>query len=118
EKRSISPKVGSSFAARPSNEETRRRRTTCSAKSGIPIAVIEAKDNNYSVGAGMQQALEYAETLDLPFAYSSNGDAFLEHGRDGNSPRPVSLTRKAMGTIQQSQGLHASARSGNDTGLL
>src|SRR5262249_19973712 len=54
-------------------------------KSGIPIAVIEAKDNNYSVGAGMQQALEYAETLDLPFAYSSNGDAFLEHDRTGTA---------------------------------
>ena len=50
-------------------------------KPGIPIAVIEAKDNNHSVGAGMQQALEYAEILDVPFAYSSNGDAFLEHDR-------------------------------------
>ncbi len=52
-------------------------------KPGIPIAVIEAKDNNYAVGAGMQQALEYAEILDLPFAFSSNGDAFLEHDRTG-----------------------------------
>lgn len=52
-------------------------------KPGLPIAVIEAKDNNYTVGAGMQQALEYAEILDLPFAYSSNGDAFLEHDRTG-----------------------------------
>src|SRR5213075_3349736 len=50
-------------------------------KPNIPIAVIEAKDNNHSVGAGMQQALDYAETLDVPFAYSSNGDAFLEHDR-------------------------------------
>lgn len=50
-------------------------------KPNLPIAVIEAKDNNYSVGAGMQQALEYAEILDIPFAYSSNGDAFLEHDR-------------------------------------
>ena len=46
-------------------------------KPGVPIAVIEAKDNNHSVGAGMQQALEYAEILDVPFAYSCNGDAFL-----------------------------------------
>jgi type I restriction enzyme R subunit len=50
-------------------------------KPNLPIAVIEAKDNNHSVGAGMQQALEYAEILDIPFAYSSNGDAFLEHDR-------------------------------------
>jgi type I restriction enzyme R subunit len=54
-------------------------------KPNIPIAVIEAKDNNHSVGAGMQQALEYAEILDIPFAYSSNGDAFLEHDRSGIS---------------------------------
>jgi type I restriction enzyme, R subunit len=52
-------------------------------KPNIPLAVVEAKDNNHSVGAGMQQALEYAEILDLPFAYSSNGDAFLEHDRTG-----------------------------------
>jgi type I restriction enzyme, R subunit len=53
-------------------------------RPNIPLAVVEAKDNNHSVGAGMQQALEYAEILDLPFAYSSNGDAFLEHDRTGN----------------------------------
>lgn len=52
-------------------------------KPNIPIAVVEAKDNNSAVGAGMQQALEYAEILDIPFAYSSNGDAFLEHDRTG-----------------------------------
>ncbi len=50
-------------------------------KPNIPLAVIEAKDNTRSVGAGMPQALEYAEILDVPFAYSSNGDAFLEHDR-------------------------------------
>lgn len=50
-------------------------------KPNIPIAVIEAKDNNHAVGAGLQQALGYAEILDVPFAYSSNGDAFLEHDR-------------------------------------
>ncbi|HEV8694121.1 MAG TPA: DEAD/DEAH box helicase family protein, partial [Lysobacter sp.] len=55
-------------------------------KPGVPIAVIEAKDNNHSVGAGMQQALEYAAILDVPFAYSCNGDAFLEHDRTGSSP--------------------------------
>ncbi|MFM7166735.1 MAG: EcoAI/FtnUII family type I restriction enzme subunit R [Planctomycetaceae bacterium] len=46
-----------------------------------PLVVVEVKDNKHSVGAGMQQALEYAETLDVPFAYSTNGDAFLEHDR-------------------------------------
>lgn len=50
-------------------------------KPNLPIAVIEAKDNSHGVGDGMQQALEYAEILDVPFAYSCNGDAFLEHDR-------------------------------------
>ncbi len=54
-------------------------------KQNIPIAVIEAKKNTYGVGEGMQQALGYAETLDIPFVYSSNGDAFLEHDRSGTS---------------------------------
>lgn len=47
----------------------------------IPIAVIEAKDNTHSVGAGMQQALEYAQTLHIPFVFSSNGDGFVFHDR-------------------------------------
>jgi type I restriction enzyme, R subunit len=50
-------------------------------KPNIPIAIIEAKDNTYSVGGGMQQALAYADTIDVPFVYSSNGDAFLEHDK-------------------------------------
>lgn len=44
-----------------------------------PIAIVEAKDNNKPIGGGMQQAIEYAEILDVPFAYSSNGDGFIEH---------------------------------------
>jgi type I restriction enzyme R subunit len=47
----------------------------------LPIAIIEAKDNNHDLGAGMQQALRYAEMIDTPFAYSSNGDGFIEHDR-------------------------------------
>jgi type I restriction enzyme R subunit len=50
-------------------------------KPNIPLAVIEAKDNNCSVGDGLQQALEYAETLQLPFVFSSNGDGFVFHDR-------------------------------------
>jgi type I restriction enzyme R subunit len=63
-------------------------------KPNVPLAVLEAKDNNHGVGAGMQQALEYAEILDVPFAYSSNGDAFLEHDRTataGNITREIPL---------------------------
>ncbi|MBR2745814.1 MAG: DEAD/DEAH box helicase family protein [Erysipelotrichaceae bacterium] len=47
--------------------------------SNNPIAVVEAKDNNHSVSFGLQQAMAYAKMLDVPFAYSSNGDAFYEH---------------------------------------
>ncbi|MFN9963481.1 MAG: EcoAI/FtnUII family type I restriction enzme subunit R [Planctomycetota bacterium] len=50
-------------------------------KPNIPIAVIEAKDNTYSVEAGIQQALGYAEPLDVPFVFSSNGDGFLFHDK-------------------------------------
>jgi len=50
-------------------------------RPNIPIAVIEAKDAGHSVGDGMQQALDYAETLDIPFVFSSNGEAFLFHDR-------------------------------------
>mgnify|MGYP000809456650 FL=1 len=46
---------------------------------GKPIAVVEAKDNNHSVSHGLQQAMTYAQMMDLPFAYASNGDAFYEH---------------------------------------
>jgi type I restriction enzyme R subunit len=56
-------------------------------KSNIPVAVIEAKDNGHSVGAGMQQALNYAETLGVPFVFSSNGDAFLMHDRTGHAEK-------------------------------
>ncbi|GJG85948.1 DEAD/DEAH box helicase [Gemmatimonadetes bacterium T265] len=52
----------------------------------LPIAVVEAKDNTHGVGAGMQQALDYADRLDVPFVFSSNGDAFLFHDRTGLSP--------------------------------
>ena len=44
-----------------------------------PIAIVEAKDNTHSVSHGLQQAIAYARMLDLPFAYSSNGDGFAEH---------------------------------------
>jgi len=54
-------------------------------KSNIPLAVIEAKDNSHGVGSGMQQALNYAETLAVPFVFSSNGNGFLFHDRTGMS---------------------------------
>ena len=55
-------------------------------KANIPIAIIEAKDNSHSVGDGIQQALDYAEILNIPFAFSSNGDGFVFHDKTGTSP--------------------------------
>lgn len=52
-------------------------------KPNIPLALIEAKDNTHSVGDGMQQGLDYAATLDIPFVFSSNGDGFVFHDRTG-----------------------------------
>src|SRR5713101_1185673 len=51
----------------------------------IPIALIEAKDNHHAVGDGMQQGLDYATTLDVPFVFSSNGDGFVWHDRTGTN---------------------------------
>lgn len=54
-------------------------------KPNIPIALIEAKDNTHAIGDGIQQGLGYAETLDIPFVFSSNGDGFVFHDRTGTS---------------------------------
>ncbi|MFZ1753721.1 MAG: DEAD/DEAH box helicase family protein [Caldilineaceae bacterium] len=50
-------------------------------QTNLPLAIVEAKKNTLGVGAGMQQALAYAEALDIPFVYSSNGQGFVEHDR-------------------------------------
>jgi type I restriction enzyme R subunit len=63
--------------------ELKRADYILSYKPNIPLAVIEAKDNSHGVGSGMQQALNYAETLDAPFVFSSNGNGFLFHDRTG-----------------------------------
>lgn len=63
-------------------------------KPGIPIAVIEAKGNNHTLGDGMQQGLTYGEMIDVPFIFSSNGDGFLFHNniaKDGKIESEISL---------------------------
>lgn len=50
-------------------------------KPNIPIAIIEAKDNKHTIGAGLQQALDYSRILDIPFVFSSNGDGFKFHDK-------------------------------------
>jgi type I restriction enzyme R subunit len=66
-------------------------------KPNIPLALIEAKDNSHSVGDGIQQGLDYATTLDIPFVFSSNGDGFVFHDRTGaSSPREANLALDAF----------------------
>ena len=54
-------------------------------EAGVPIAIVEAKDNKHTVSHGMQQGLGYADILQVPSAFSSNGDAFTSHN---NVPAP------------------------------
>ncbi|MBO4712475.1 MAG: DEAD/DEAH box helicase family protein [Fibrobacter sp.] len=65
-----------------------------------PIAIVEAKDNNHPVGGGLQQAMDYAQILDIPFAYSSNGDGFVEHdfltGMEAEIPLDKFPTREQL----------------------
>ena len=58
-----------------------------------PIAIVEAKDNKHTVSYGIQQAITYARMLDVPFAYSSNGDAFYEHDRLTGQERQIDLDK-------------------------
>ena len=60
-------------------------------KNDRQIAVIEAKDNNHSISSGIQQALEYADILDIPFAFSSNGDGFLFHDKTSGKETELKL---------------------------
>lgn len=66
-------------------------------KPNIPLALIEAKDNNYSVGEGMQQALDYAATLNIPFVFASNGDGFVFNDRTGTNA--TTETTLALGSF-------------------
>jgi type I restriction enzyme, R subunit len=66
-----------------SRGKPKRADDVLSYKPNLPLAIVEAKRNIFTLGDGMQQALLYAEMLDIPFAFSSNGDAFLLHDRTG-----------------------------------
>ena len=62
-----------------------------SFKSNLPLAIIEAKDNNFQASHGIQQAINYAKDLDVPFAFSSNGSNFYEHDMITGKEREFSL---------------------------
>jgi hypothetical protein len=69
-------------------------------KTNIPLAIVEAKDNTHTLHSGVQQAIEYAELLDVPFAYSSNGDGFIEHDRAKGVERELSLIRAIWSAVR------------------
>ena len=78
-------------------------------KPNIPIALIEAKDHTHAIGDGMQQGLDYAETLNTPFVFSSNGDGFLFHDRTGASAERE--TTLSLGAFPSPTGLWARYRA-------
>ena len=80
--------------------------------NGKPIAVVEAKKNDLTVGEGIQQAMEYAEILDLKFAYSSNGDAFLEH--DFTTGKETKIALDAFPTEEQLYSRYLAAKNYKD----
>ena len=61
-------------------------------KSNMPLAIVEAKDNFHSIFDGMQQAINYAKILDVPFAYCSNGSGFVEHDMIKGTEKEISLS--------------------------
>lgn len=78
-------------------------------KPSLPIAVVEAKDNNFSISQGLQQALGYAEILDVPSAFSSNGDGFASHNKSAAAGKDILLSPAILYAVSNNGG--ASERS-------
>lgn len=70
-------------------------------KPNIPIAIVEAKDNNHSIRSGIQQAMDYARILDIPCVFSSNGDGFLFHDRINHEKPETELSLNDFPTPEQ-----------------
>ena len=87
-----------------------------------PIAIVEAKDNKHAVGDGLQQAMQYAIMMDIPFAYSSNGDGFVEHDFLTGLERNVQLeefpTYEELITRYNSQGNNGKAISEKEVEII
>ena len=90
--------------------------------SNNPIAIVEAKDNKHSVSHGLQQAMTYAQMLDIPFAYSSNGDGFVEHdflkGLERDIPLDEFPTYEELITRYNSQGNNGKAISETEEEII
>jgi type I restriction enzyme R subunit len=93
-------------------------------RCGGPL--VEAKDNSHGVGDGMQQGLDYAATLDIPFVFSSNGDGFVFHDRTGaDGATETDLTLDAFpspadlwGALSRLEGPDTGSRTDSPSGLL
>ncbi|WP_417552463.1 EcoAI/FtnUII family type I restriction enzme subunit R [Marinomonas fungiae] len=70
-------------------------------KTGMPLAVIEAKANKFEIGKGMQQALGYAELLEVPFVFSTNGDGFLFHDKANTTQIETEIALEDFPTPEQ-----------------
>ena len=122
-----SPRAASSCAASWSRRgKAKRADYILYYKPNIPLALIEAKDNSHSVGDGMQQGLDYAATLDIPFVFSSNGDGFVFHDRTGASaaietnlaPRRLSVAGRSVGALSRLEGPRRRGRTDRPAGLF
>ncbi|WP_337026435.1 EcoAI/FtnUII family type I restriction enzme subunit R [Pantoea eucrina] len=70
-------------------------------KPGLPLAVVEAKANKHEIGKGMQQGLDYARLLDVPFVFASNGDGFIFHDKTNPSQLESEISLANFPTPQQ-----------------
>ncbi len=70
-------------------------------KLGLPLAVIEAKANKHEIGKGMQQGLDYARLLDVPFVFASNGDGFIFHDKTNPTQLESEITLNDFPTPEQ-----------------
>lgn len=90
--------------------------------TNTPLAIVEAKDNKHAAGDGMQQALEYAEHLDVPFVFTSNGDSFVLHDRTGfTNPIERTISLDEFPSPDELEGLYRRWRGitdNADTNLL
>ncbi|HOX31450.1 MAG TPA: DEAD/DEAH box helicase family protein [Spirochaetales bacterium] len=88
------------------NDTVRRADYVLEYRRNVPLAVVEAKDNRHPVEAGIQQALDYARRIGVPFAFSSNGDGFLFHDGTAGAASGESLeTRLGLGEFPSPEAL-------------
>lgn len=85
-------------------------------KPNIPLVIVETKDNNHNIADGMEQALNYAEILDIPFVFTSNGDGFSFYDKTAEHDAQVELTLDQLYFKNATQiGMTATPKETKDT---